>query len=291
MSNNNKQQLRARNWCFTLNNYTEEEENSIKEFAATDECKYLILGKETSADGNTPHLQGYVEVSKKYRLSGLRKSCGGLSRAHMEARKGSANQASEYCKKEGNFQEFGSISSTRQGRRNDLEEIQHGIENGQTDLEIAYSNFSKWIMYRRSFSKYRRLVRYTPRTWKSVVVVLWGDTGVGKTRFVFDQCGEDPPWVHGGDKWFDGYEGHRAVLLDDFDGTQLEFRFLLRLLDRYPMQVPVKGAFVNWCPRKIYITSNVKPEGWYNQQCEQSHNALMRRLDIINEITSDIYKD
>lgn len=282
--------FRARNICFTLNNWSEEEKAELEEFAHSQECKYLILGFE-GRDGSTPHIQGYFEGSKKFGLTGIRKSCRGFSRAHMEQRKGSATQASEYCKKEGNFKEYGKLSTARQGRRSDLEEIQDDIKNGQSDLQIANRNFSKWVVYRRSFSQYRRLVRDTPRTWKSVVVVLWGSTGVGKTRFVFDQCGEEPPWVHGGDRWFDGYEGHKVALLDDFDGSQLEFRFLLRLLDRYPMQVPIKGGFVNWSPTKIYITSNINPAGWYNQTCEQSHGALLRRLDIINEVTSDIYKN
>ena len=282
---------RVRNWCFTLNNPRQDELQDIISFAESKDCKYLIIGHEVSKDGSTPHLQGYLEGAKKFRLTGLRTCCRGFSRGHLEKRKGSASQASEYCKKEGNFTEYGSLSRERQGRRTDLEEIQDSIINGSSDLEIANNNFSKWVVYRRSFSQYRRLVRNTPRTWKSVVVVLWGQTGCGKTRFVFDQCGETPPWIHGGDRWFDGYEGHKYALLDDFDGSQLEFRLLLRLLDRYPMQVPIKGRFVNWAPRKIYITSNTDPAGWYNHGCDRSHNALLRRLDIVNHITKDIYSD
>lgn len=281
-----------RNWVFTLNNYTEEEEKQIQVLATNQKCKYLIYGKEKSKDGNTPHLQGYLEWGDKIRRNGLRKSCAGFSRAYLDSRKGTPAAAAEYCKKEGDFYEYGKLSSTRQGRRTDLEKIKNDIKAGAEELQIADNHFSQWVVYRNSFRAYRNMVRHVPRTWKSVVVVLWGSTGTGKTRFVFQQTfGGADLFVHGGDRWFDGYDGQRNALFDDFDGTQLEFRFLLRLLDRYPMQVPIKGGFVNWCPRKIYITSNLHPAEWYEDSHNESRPALLRRIEILNEVRENIFDD
>jgi len=42
---------RSRNFVFTLNNYTTEEVELVKEW----DCKYLIFGKEIGESG-TPHL-------------------------------------------------------------------------------------------------------------------------------------------------------------------------------------------------------------------------------------------
>ena len=56
------------NWCFTLNNYNEED---IKMFDDL-ECQYLIYGKEKGENG-TEHLQGYVQLSSKKRLPGMKK--------------------------------------------------------------------------------------------------------------------------------------------------------------------------------------------------------------------------
>ena len=148
MKKSNK--LRNRNWCFTLNNYTELEVDSLKQFAESDNCRYLIFGYETSQDGSTPHLQGYCETDKAYRLNSLRMRCTGFSRAHLESRKGSPTQASEYCKKEGHFSEFGEISVAKQGNRTDLEEIKHDIEDGAGERQIADNYFSKWVVYRTS---------------------------------------------------------------------------------------------------------------------------------------------
>lgn len=87
----NQQQSKA--WCFTLNNYTEEEKASID--AMEDDNKrdeqgisYIIYGIEVGESG-TRHLQGYIEFSKRVRLSGCRKF---LQRAHFERRRGTSLQ-------------------------------------------------------------------------------------------------------------------------------------------------------------------------------------------------------
>jgi hypothetical protein len=97
-------------------------------------------------------------------------------------------------------------------------------------------------------------------------------------------------WKPGDFQWFDGYEGQRIVIIDDFRG-EYPLPLLLQLLDRYPMQVPVKGGFSQWCPRKVYITSNIRPWLWYTDSPTESRDALMRRLDNVEEITEPLYDD
>lgn len=104
----------AKRWCFTINNPTDDEEFLLsiwgEEIDQSDEsdCSYLIWGREVG-DSGTPHLQGYLELRKKKRISFL-KSLEWLSRAHFEVSRGTPSQASEYCKKDGDFQEYGSTS-------------------------------------------------------------------------------------------------------------------------------------------------------------------------------------
>lgn len=87
----NNQQSKA--WCFTLNNYTEEEKafiDSMDDEKKRDESgiSYIIYGIEIGESG-TRHLQGYIEFSKRIRLSGCRKL---LQRAHFERRRGTSLQ-------------------------------------------------------------------------------------------------------------------------------------------------------------------------------------------------------
>ncbi|AXH73611.1 MAG: putative viral replication protein [Cressdnaviricota sp.] len=89
-----KQISPAKRWCFTLNNFTDEEISSIVPILK-DKCSLGIIGKEVGEKG-TPHLQGYVEFNKKMRPLSL-----GFKRIHWEKCKGNRQQNKEYCEKDG----------------------------------------------------------------------------------------------------------------------------------------------------------------------------------------------
>lgn len=97
---NTKQDSPAKMWCFTLNNYTEEEHIHIKECLSSDSSNKWVIGKETGENG-TPHLQGFCNFNKKIRLTGLKKYNG---RAHWEKCKGSEEQNIKYCTKDNNYE-------------------------------------------------------------------------------------------------------------------------------------------------------------------------------------------
>lgn len=281
---------RGKRWCFTLNNPTQEEREfllkcleDMKECSETStrgvDITYLIFGEEQVT---TLHLQGYMELKTKRALSKLKKF---LRRAHWEKAKGTPKQAAEYCKKDGKYWEIGTLMTP--GRRSDLETIREKIQTGASELEIAEQHFSQWVVYRRSFSRYKALLS-NKRDWMTKVIVLWGDTGVGKTRFVMNQIMDLTFWSPGDYKWFDGYKGQDVVLFDDYRG-EYPLALFLKLTDRYPMSVPVKGNFTNWCPKKIYITSNCSPSVWYKDADNRSLEAFWRRLDVVHFINKNIY--
>lgn len=83
-------------WCFTFNNYTEQD---FDEFVPKVEylCKRYIISHEVGELNNTPHLQGYVEFKKKRRPKNLFNE-----KIHWEKAKGSAMDNYLYCEKEGN---------------------------------------------------------------------------------------------------------------------------------------------------------------------------------------------
>ena len=90
---------RSRGWCFTLNNYSVEEEETIRNAP----CAYMLFERERGDEG-TPHLQGYVHFKNEKSLKQLKAL---MPRAHVEARKGTIQQAIEYCQKEGDWEEHG----------------------------------------------------------------------------------------------------------------------------------------------------------------------------------------
>ncbi len=115
--------------------------------------------------------------------------------------------------------------------------------------------------------------------------VYWGSTGTGKSYRCLQE-GIDwadvvpyymPILQEGGPVWTDGYLGDRAVIFEDFDGSQVPYRTLLRLLDRYPVKPPYKGGYNNWCPQLILINSNLHPQMWYPKEV-WACGPLERRL-------------
>lgn len=60
----------------------------------------------------------------------------------------------------------------------------------------------------------------------------------------------------------------------------MNHNFLKRLLDRYPITVPVKGGAESWSADCIVLTSNVDLETWYPGLPLSDFNALKRRIEI-----------
>lgn len=94
---NTKQVSMAVKWCFTLNNFSNEEYKQLQN-CCVEKCKYYIIGKEVGESG-TPHLQGFIQMEKKFRPSELKLS----KRIHWEKAKGDKDQNYTYCSKDGNF--------------------------------------------------------------------------------------------------------------------------------------------------------------------------------------------
>lgn len=133
-----------RRFCFTLNNYTEEELEIISNNHGR--FKYLIYGKEVGESG-TPHLQGFCITLSPIRYTTLK---GLLSnRCHVERAMGTSAQAADYCKKDGNFTEFGTFPG-RQGARSDLDEFKEWVAEQPTkpsERDIAREFPSLWLKY------------------------------------------------------------------------------------------------------------------------------------------------
>lgn len=271
----------AKHWCFTLNNYSsDDKENLANLFNTNDNVVYLVYGEEVGENG-TPHLQGYISLRDRKTLATIRQAVS--TRAHFEVARGSPQQASDYCKKDGAFTEFGQLPAGR-GSRSDLALLVERIRDGASQKEVEVEFPGQFLRYRTNILASIR-ERIEPRNWQSQVIVLWGKSGAGKTRTVFDYHAIEDIWVHGSGKWFDGYNGQPVALFDDYTGSEFKLGFLLKLLDRYPMRVEVKGGFVQWVPKKIYFTSNKDPKLWYPNVSDEHQAALFRRFTTIQRFT------
>lgn len=292
--------MTSRSFVFTLWDYTLSEQVRIYKFFQENNKKglirYLCYGKEESQDGR-PHLQGYLEVgTEPIRGAGLKKlfeefDYKSFHRIHIEPKKreSTRDQARNYTKKEGKWIEFGNWKAGGQGARNDLidaiEFLKKKTEENNLDvtLECMDRNPMEWAKYGRFMEKYQAAYeKKLSRGFRKLeVVVNYGDAGVGKTREVVEECEakNDYPFIANADEdfVFDGYDGEKVLLIDDFKG-QIKYKKLLRILDGYQYRCNVKGScrYARW--NKVVITANDRPEDWYKYGLT---DALNRRLKTI----------
>ena len=78
---------RAKNWCFTVNNYTDDNIAHLRSLGDNDVVSYIIFGKEVAPTTNTPHLQGYIALKKQTRLNQVRAL---IPNAHLTVARGNA---------------------------------------------------------------------------------------------------------------------------------------------------------------------------------------------------------
>ncbi|AKO63006.1 replication-associated protein [Beak and feather disease virus] len=256
----------SRRWCFTLNNPTDGEIEYVRALSP-DEFHYAIVGREKGEQG-TPHLQGYFHFKNKKRLSALKKM---LPRAHFERAMGSDLDNEKYCSKEGDvILTLGIVA--RDGHRA-FDRAVAAVMGGSKMRDVAREFPDIYVRHGRGLHNLSLLVGSHPRDFKTEVDVVYGPPGCGKSRWANEQPGTKFYKMRG--EWWDGYDGEDIVIIDDFYGW-LPYCEMLRLMDRYPHKVPVKGAFVEFTSKRIIITSNKPPQEWYKE--EYDPKPLFRRF-------------
>ena len=232
------------------------------------------------------HVQAYLEFSKPTRPSSIQAHLPGI---HLERRRGSAEQARDYCSKEESRVEGPYLWGTfdvKPGKRNDLLAVKERLDAGVDEVTLSEEFFGEWCRHHKAFKRYSEM-RLSPRQWKTQVHIRWGVPGSGKTSGVYrlHDASTVYPWprTHGDAIWADGYSPnlHDVVLLDDFYGW-LPLNFMLLLMDEHPMQVQVKGGFLPFRAKELYITSNRSWDQWYDWfKFNDMKGAFERRINSI----------
>lgn len=263
---------KSRAWCFTLNNYEEKDVDYFRQLV----CNYIKFGKEIGESG-TPHLQGFIIFKSQYRLSALKKL---NPRVHWSLSNANyLEHNANYCSKDMN--DVFEADYRQQGKRNDIVAMtnvikEKGIKGVIEEMPEMFIKFHNGIE-----KLYSRLQE--PRMFKPEVIWIYGKTGVGKTKYIFDH--HEDVWISNKNlQWWDGYENQEVVLIDDFRKDFCTFHELLRILDRYPYDVAVKGGFRRLNSKFMYITSPYSPSETYENRTEEDINQLLRRITEIKQL-------
>lgn len=273
---------RTTNWCFTWNNYNEALFNmdTVEEIVryTFGDFKYICLGFEVGKQG-TPHIQGYIDFKDKVSLTPLKRID---RKINWSGRKGTWKQATDYCKKDGKFIEFG--KPNKQGERTDLNEIKESIAKGEKTVdEITMEHPMIFHQYGRTLNKIEDIaLRKKFRTTMTEGFWYYGPTAVGKSHKAFTGFNPDTHYVYPNDNgWWDGYTQQETVILNDFRG-EIPYNMLLQLIDKWPMTVRRRNREpMPFTSKRIIITSSVRPESVYKQTNKKDNIAqLLRRLKV-----------
>lgn len=271
---------RSRGWCFTINNYGPHVPGALNTLQGGIPNCYLIYGFEEAPTTGTPHLQCYVHFpnAKSFdRVRSLLRGATGDNGIHIERAIADALANITYCSKGGNFVELG--DRPQQGKRTDLDAVVRDIVDGHSLTAVAESHPTQFIKFHGGITK---LINLSQKNRDSnvqpIVVWLWGASGTGKTRFVNQWS--DVYWKDPTTKWWDGYENQSIICLDDFrPHINLPFTYLLRLLDRYPLKLEVKGGYTNIQNPVIIITAPDPPDLMFHDVMrDENLRQLERRI-------------
>lgn len=155
---------RTRYWCWTLNNYTQEECDHIRNLQHHDNVRYITYGIEVG-EGGTPHLQGFIYLFRHQKFPYLKNLLG--QRVHLEAMRGQPGEAISYCHKQGEYWEHGerpADQTPRTGFDSALAWLDRFIEENSrapTPREVANGYPRAFTLY-NNFMELARLRAPTP---------------------------------------------------------------------------------------------------------------------------------
>lgn len=255
------------------------------------DCTYCVYQLEIGDETSRLHYQGYMEFTGVKRWAWLHRNCDGLEPANFFVRRGTQAEAINYAMKsetkvDGPW-EWGRKKESESGKRTDLLHVKRAIDDGQSMAYVADNFFGTFLRYNKGLKEYKR-IKTGKRDWPMELVFIIGPTGTRKSKTAREMAGDDVYWMGSNGKWWEDYEGQHTVVWDEFYGHSMPYSLLLRLLDRYPLKLEMKGSSIEFCSKRIIFTSNQEPEQWYNaertHQMVWAENPLNRRIQEFGRI-------
>lgn len=254
---------RSKNWCFTSYNV------DVEPFACVrDRVQYLVYGREVCPDTRRRHLQGFVQFKIRTKFSTVKNWCN----SHIETAKGTPTEASLYCKKDGDFTEFGELLQSV-GGSNAFANVLNLAKKG--DLRACQEEYpGLYLRYKRNLESV--MVFSVTELTNSCGVWINGPPRCGK-----DYCARKFGDIYEKqlNKWWCGYANEKNVLLSDVEpdhGKWLGY-FLKVWSDRYAFRAETKGGCIKIRPQKIFVTSNFLISDCFSGQVLE---ALLARFTV-----------
>lgn len=233
-----------------------------------------IRGQLELGRGGYSHWQICLSFSKKQTLGQVKTIFGNQCHAELTKSKSSAEYVwKQDTRVEGTQFELGEHPIQRNSSK-DWERIWEWAVRGELLRIPADIRVHSYRTLRAISADYAR-----PTGMVRTCNVFTGPTGTGKSRKAWDDAGVDAYCKDPNTKFWCGYYGQSNVVIDEFRG-RIDISHLLRWLDRYPVNVEIKGSSVPLCATTFWITTNLEVNEWYPEVDTATLSALKRRLTI-----------
>lgn len=272
----------CKHWSVTINNPQVTGEFLHETLSENPQISNYSLQLEKGKETETQHLQIYLGFRTKVRR-GKVTALLGTDAFHAECCR-DPRACYLYCQKE-DTRISGPWASewegTRQGERTDLQRAAQLIKDSGIRA-VADELPEVVIKFPRGLRELDSLLHEDSNEIRlKEVVFLWGPTGTGKTTQAMSYPGARMCEVSNG--FFD-YESCETCVFDEVDeilGSVLPIQKLLKLCDRWPTRVPIKGGWKTFNPPRIVMTSNIPPEVLFGGQ---HYEAICRRLTTVSKV-------
>lgn len=216
----------------------------------------------------------------------------GSNTTWLHTMRGTIQQAEDYiCKEDTTDPDNPTVHriNTRpggQGARNDLSDLITAINSGKREFEIYEADPANYIKF--SAGVKRAIALLCPkRTFKTVVYWFFGPTGTGKSKLANEIGGDSVYYKSPNNDWWEGYQNEEIVIIDDYRTNMCTFSEILRLFDRYPHKVNIKGSHSEFNSKIIIVTCPKSPVETWTTRSNEDLNQLNRRITDIVQFSYD----
>lgn len=292
-------------WGIVINNYTADDLVTVSTFFK-EKCVCGVYGLEVGESG-TPHIQGYFKMQKQALLSTLKKT---FATAHFDMIR-SPIKAWLYCLKGEQThaewhdqQEKGpNYGKNYQGEQYGTPPVNKGDEGGkatkrkwadaleaaqdgrimEADPQIVIAHYKNLKAIEADVKGQRKVKSLDWENGDSPNLWIWGDTGVGKSKFVreaFEGAYTKEPQT----KWWTGYKDEEFVHIEDVlkEHSYMSSHYL-RWADRYAFDPEIKGSNAGMIrPERIIFTSMYLPQEIWTDKSVL--DAISRRIKVVHMI-------
>ncbi len=298
----------SRKWLLVINNpqeagFTHERIYEILTLFSPD---YYCMADERATTG-TLHTHIFIYSHSPIRFNTIKNR---FPIAHIEKSYGSTTDNRNYILKtgkwenseksetsiEGSFYEFGEIPTEQQEKSPKMSRLIDDVRSGMKTTEIINTS-PEFVFKIRDIDLLRQTLlseKYKSQKRNITVTYLFGATGTGKTRSIFEKHDADDicritNYSSKKGVSFDGYSGQKVLVFEEFN-SQIPIEEMLNYLDIYPLYLPARYNDKIACYEIVYITSNLPLSEQYREVQKnrpETWKAFLRRIHKVVEYCPD----